>query len=122
MTNVSPSRYHPLLVALHWLVALLVFMALAAGLFLKGLPNEPAKIAPLGIHMAIGLTILLLMAVRLLTRLLTSKPATATAGSVFLDRVGVAVHWLLYLAVFGMALSGLGTSAQAGLADIVFRG
>jgi len=122
MTDSSPSRYHPLLVALHWLIALLVFMALVAGLFLKGLANTPEKIGPLSIHMMIGISILVLVVVRLVVHLLTKKPARATTGNALLDRIGVAVHWLLYLAVFAMALSGLGTSAQAGPADIVFRG
>jgi cytochrome b561 len=121
MSASVPSRYHPLLVGLHWLIALLVFMALAAGIFLKGLPNEATKIGPLSIHMLLGISILVLMLTRFIVRLLTKKPAPATAGNAFLDKVGVAVHWLLYVAVFGMALSGLGTSAQAGLADIVFR-
>jgi cytochrome b561 len=97
-------------------------MALAAGTFLKGQPNDSAKIGPLSIHMLSGITILVLMALRLVVRFATRKPDTATTGFGFLDRVGVAVHWLLYVAVFAMALSGLGTSAQAGLPDIVFSG
>jgi cytochrome b561 len=122
MSDSAPSRYHPLLVLLHWILALLIFMALAAGTFLEGLPNNVAKIGPLSIHMLSGILILVLLVVRLVTRLVTRKPARVTTGYAFLDKVGVAVHWSLYLAVFAMALSGLGTSAQAGLADIVFRG
>lgn len=121
MSEPSPSRYHPALVALHWLVAVLVFMALAAGTYLKGLPNDAAKIGPLSIHMVTGITILVLMATRLVVRALTRKPAPATTGNAFLDAVGVAVHWLLYLVVIAMAVSGLGISAQAGLAEIVLR-
>lgn len=111
----APSRYHPLLVTFHWLVALLVFAALAAGFFLKGLPNEPAKLAPLGIHMTIGRLILFLMIARLVTRFVTRKPAPADTGNPLLNKAAGLVHALLYIAVIAMAVAGLGTAAQAGL-------
>jgi cytochrome b561 len=43
------SRYHPLLVALHWLLAALILAALAVGFFgLAAMPNaDPQKIAGL---------------------------------------------------------------------------
>jgi len=103
------------MVAFHWLIALLVFAALAAGFFIKGLPNEPAKWAPLGIHMRIGQIILFLMITRLIIRLVTKKPAPADTGSPLLNRAAGLVHALLYIAVIAMAIAGMGTAAQAGL-------
>ncbi len=39
--HASPRRYHPALVILHWLLALLVVVALATGTFvLKEMPND----------------------------------------------------------------------------------
>ena len=115
MSNLNPARYHPLLVALHWLVALLIFVALAAGFFLKGLPNEPAKLGPLNIHMTVGQLILFLMIARFITRLITPKPAPADAGHPLLNKLAVLVHWLLYIAAIAMAVAGMGTVAQAGI-------
>jgi cytochrome b561 len=114
-TTETPARYHPLLVVFHWLIALLVFMALAAGFFLKGLPNEPAKLAPLSIHMTIGQLILFLVIARLITRFVTKKPAPADTGNPLLNRAAGLVHALLYVAVIAMAIAGMGTVAQAGL-------
>ena len=111
----APARYHPLLVAFHWLIALLVFTALAAGFYLKGLPNEPAKLAPLSIHMLIGQSILFLMIARLVTRFVTKKPAPADTGNPLLNKAAGLVHALLYVAVIAMAIAGMGTVAQAGL-------
>lgn len=114
-TTEAPARYHPLLVAFHWLIALLVFAALAVGFFLKGLPNEPAKLVPLSIHMTIGQLILFLMIARLVTRFVTKKPAPADTGNPLLNKAAGLVHALLYVAVIAMAIAGMGTVAQAGL-------
>ncbi len=117
-------RYHPLLVALHWLVALLVIIALTFGsLRLTQLPNDsPEKLFALRAHMTIGLVVLLLMVVRLATRFFTTTPPPASTGSALADKLGVATHWSLYVLVFGMVGSGLATANMAGLPDIVFGG
>ena len=115
MSNSTPARYHPLLVALHWLIAILVFAALAAGFFVKGLPNEPAKWVPLGMHMKIGQAILFLMITRLIIHFVTKRPAPADTGNKLLNMAAGLVHALLYVGVIAMAVAGMGTAAQAGL-------
>lgn len=115
MSDSTPTRYHPLLVTFHWLIALLVFSALAAGFFVKGLPNEPAKLAPLGIHMMLGQAILFLMIARLIIRFVTKRPAPADTGNKMLNMAAGLVHALLYVGVIAMAVAGMGTVAQAGL-------
>ncbi len=116
-----PVRYHPILVVIHWLSALLAIAMLAMGLFfLKQMPNNEAKIPLLAIHIAIGITILLLTVVRLLVRFSTKLPSPARSGSAFLDMVGNVTHILLYMGMIAMGLSGLGVASQAGLMDIVF--
>ena len=117
----KPKRYHPLLVALHWLLALLIIFMLMVGLLsLKWMPNNPAKLLPLGFHMATGIIILVLMLVRLGVRIAKPKPAPATAGNRFLDFIGKLTHYALYLFAILMAFSGIGISMQAGLGPIVF--
>lgn len=117
-------RYHPLLVGLHWLLALLILFALAMGTFsLKEIPNaSPEKLFALRGHMIAGVAILALMLVRLGLRLWLPRPAPATTGNRFLDRLGVGVHYGFYLLVILMAASGIATAVQAGLPAIVFGG
>jgi cytochrome b561 len=122
--NTLPSRYHPVLVGLHWLLAALILLALAMGTFvLAEIPNTSAdKIGALRGHMIIGLVIGALMLVRLLVRLRTQRPAAALTGNKALDQLGKIAHAGLYLLVFAMAASGLGTALLAGLPQIVLEG
>jgi cytochrome b561 len=115
MSKTTPERYHPLLVFLHWLIALLVFAALAAGIFLKGLSNTPSKWVPLDIHMTLGTLIMFLMIARLFTRYMTQRPAAVDSGSPLLNTLAGLVHALLYVTVIAMAIAGMGIASQAGL-------
>jgi cytochrome b561 len=118
------TRYHPLLVVLHWLLAAMIIGGLIiGGQILAKMPNvDPGKIFALRVHMGAGAVILVLMLVRLVTRFVSSKPPHATTGNAILDRVGVWTHWALYGLVFLVIASGIGISAFAGLPDIVFFG
>lgn len=118
----KPARYAPLLVILHWLSAFLVIFMLLAGMFsLKQMPNTGAKVPFLAIHMATGITILLLTVLRVLVRLSTQLPPAATSGSPLLDGLARLTHVLLYLGMIGMGLSGMGVASQAGLFESVFQ-
>jgi cytochrome b561 len=117
----KPKRYHPLLVGIHWLSALLVlFMLLAGKLVLVNLPNTEAKIPFLAVHALTGILILVLTVARFIVRLATPRPAPATIGNKFLDIVGQVTHGLLYLGAFGMGISGLGIAVQSGLFQTIF--
>jgi len=116
------KRYHPVLVALHWLLAITIIVMLLAGTFsLEPMLNsDPAKLDVLQIHMSLGLGVLVLMLIRLIVRWRSAHPPLADAGHPLLNRAGVWAHWGLYLLVFAMIGSGIGTSLMAGLPDIVF--
>ncbi len=120
----SPSRYHPTLVVLHWLLAFMVIFSLGMGTFaLTALPNDsPDKLFALGGHMVAGLLILTFMVIRFAVRSFTQKPQPASTGNPLLDKIAVLNHYALYLLVILMAASGIATSVQAGLPDIVFGG
>ena len=118
----SPTRYHPLQVTLHWLIVVLVFAAFVIGKSMSGQPNDTAKLAPLAIHMTIGILTLIVIVVRFVARMKLSKPAYASTGNAFLDWLGKFVHYALYVLVFLMTISGMSLSIQAGLPSIVFFG
>jgi cytochrome b561 len=124
MPNMTPSRYHPALVALHWLIALALLFSIGTGmLVLEEIPNDaPGKIDALRTHMIAGVVILLLMLVRFGLRLGTARPAPATTGTPLLDKLARITHWGFYVLVLLMASTGIATSILAGLPDIVFGG
>jgi cytochrome b561 len=117
------TRYHPLLVALHWLLAFLLIAALFAGFFLLApMPNsDPQKIRVLLVHMVIGMAILALMLVRFVIRMLTSHPEPTTTGYPFLDRIAPVTHYGFYVLVVLMVATGYATAILAGLNRIVFQ-
>lgn len=122
MKKTTPLSYHPVLISMHWLVFLLVISALVLGKYMSTIPNNADKIPFIGIHMLIGLLILLAMTVRLVARLRLPKIPYASTGNKLLDFFGKVVHIGLYLFVFLMAISGISLSTQSGLAQIVFGG
>jgi cytochrome b561 len=118
----SVSRYHPLLVVLHWILAVLIIAALALGaLVMAKMPNgSPMKIEALRSHMIGGAIILVLMLARLALRVSTEHPRPASAGHKLLDRLAFVSHRMLYVVVLGQAFSGLVLALQTGLPWIVF--
>src|SRR5215470_4571872 len=99
------TRYHPVLVIMHWVLAFLITVSLGLGaLILAHLPNsDPMKLAGLRAHMLGGMVILLLMLVRLLVRSVSAHPAPARTGHAPLDRLARVSHRMFYPAVFMMA-------------------
>ena len=115
MTKTTPARYSPLMVTLHWLTVLLIFAAFALGKYASFLPNDDSEVAPLRLHMMLGITTLLVIIIRFIVRMRTPHPAYASTGNAFLDGLGKVVHYALYLFAFLIAASGLSLSMQAGL-------
>jgi cytochrome b561 len=116
----TPTRYHPVHVALHWLMFLLVLMMLGIGKFvMPGVAaDDPQKPFMLQMHAFTGIFIAVLLVVRLVMLFTVKRPAPADAGNGFLNFTAKAVHFLLYLLLIGMAVSGLGMFQQANLPGI----
>src|SRR5215470_9757113 len=117
----APVRYHPILVVLHWGLAVFILAALALGAFkMAPMPNtDPMKSEALRAHMTGGLVILVLMLLRLIARRATLHPPAASAGASALDRLARMSHGSLYLLVITMALSGLAMALQTGILSLI---
>jgi cytochrome b561 len=116
------SHYHPLLVTLHWVLAALIIAELALGFFgLAALSNpDPRNIGILRAHMLGGMLILVLMVIRFVVRVSTSRPAEATTDHQRFDRIAPITHCGFYVGVVLMAGTGFATAIIADLGELVF--
>jgi cytochrome b561 len=116
------SRYHPVLVVLHWVLAALIVAALIVGVWLATTPNEhPWKIEAFMLHMSGGMLIAALTVLRFIVRLRTSKPAPADTAGAIPRRLAQISHYGFDVLVVLMAGTGLTTAIVAGLNRIVFQ-
>jgi cytochrome b561 len=117
----QPKRYHPVHVTLHWLIALGVFFNLYLGIFVFSSRGRGGfQLQP--IHMAVGITILVLLLVRLVLRFTVKRPADATAGHKLFDIIAKVVHYGLYLTVLVVTVLGVTFTSQSGMLQSAFTG
>ena len=108
MSRALASCYQPVLVALHWLVALMIIGLLCLGFFvLADMPNsDPRKLDILVWHMSGGMFVLVLMILRVIIRIWSARPAIATTGSPLFDQLASIAHKSFYVIVFLMIATG----------------
>jgi cytochrome b561 len=113
------SRYSPVAIALHWLLALAIVGALGLGLYMSDLPFSPTRLKLYNWHKWAGVSILLLSALRLLWRLTHRPPADLPMAAVQ-ARLAHLTHGLLYLLFFAVPLTGWAYSSAAGFPIVWF--
>jgi cytochrome b561 len=96
---------------LHWTMAVLILVMLFIGVAMVSSVSDYAQLV--AIHRPIGILILVLVAVRLINRLL-SPPPPLPAMPPLLRFVAHASHWLLYGLMFALPLVGWGMLSAAG--------
>ncbi len=119
MPMTSPTRYTPVAIALHWLLALAIIGAFGVGLYMTGLPFSPARLKLYNWHKWAGVTILALSALRLLWRL-THRPPVDIPMPAWQLRAAHLTHSLLYLFFFAVPLTGWAYSSAAGFPIVWF--
>ncbi len=108
------TRYTRTAIALHWLMALAVIGLLGVGTWMTGLKPSPTKIEVYTWHKWIGLTVLLLVLVRVLWRLRHAPPPLPAGTPAWQRRAAAASHGLLYALLFAMPLTGWLQNSAAG--------
>jgi cytochrome b561 len=105
--NPASGRYANVAIALHWVVALLVIGQLFFGWYLTDVPRGGAGRGTLvNLHKSIGLTIWLLVWVRLGWRWGHRPPPPAPFLAQWQRSAAAATHWALYACLFVMPLAG----------------
>ena len=105
------QRYAGLLIALHWLIALGIVALLALGLYMVGLPKGlPVKATLINLHKSLGLTVFLLVLLRIVARLVLHRPPLPPMPP-WQRAAARTTQGLLYVGMVAMPLAGyLGSS------------
>jgi cytochrome b561 len=111
----SASRYTRTAVVLHWLVAALVVGQFTLGWAMQQIAKQPAgpRAFAFNVHKSVGLTILLLMALRIAWRMAHRPPALIGLAA-WEERLARANHYALYAALIVLPLTGYLGSAFSG--------
>lgn len=104
--HTEEGRYSPVGVAFHWVMAALVLFQLAWGFYIGFMGVGGDKLAAYQVHSAVGLPILILALGRLGWRLLIPGPINDADKQGAKTVIAHAIHYLFYLAFFGLPLSG----------------
>jgi cytochrome b561 len=92
---------------LHWLVVIAVFAQLVLGFSYAGLPSDSAMWRQLfPIHTTLGLSIGLVMLLRLGWRLVNPVPLLPETLKSWQKSLARVTHWLLYLLLIGLPIGG----------------
>lgn len=113
------QTYNGPAIALHWLVALLIVSAFPLGLYMTGLELSPTKLKLYSYHKWLGVTVLGLVAVRLIWRLVRGVPAAAPAPA-WQQKTAALNHALLYVLMFAVPLTGWLMSSAKGFPVVYF--
>ena len=113
-------RYSAPAIVLHWLMALLIFAGFPLGLTMVDLPLSPDKLKLYSYHKWIGVTLLMLVAVRLSWRLAHTPPPLPASVAAWQRRASAIVHGLLYLLMIAIPLSGWLMSSAKGFQTVWF--
>lgn len=98
----------------HWVIVVLVVVMAYLGLTMTDLPNGPDKIGVYALHKSIGMTILGLVALRLLWRLFDGTPDTLPGTPTWQARTATYTHIGLYALLVAVPLSGWVLNSAAG--------
>jgi cytochrome b561 len=109
---VSGERYTWPAIALHWAIAALILYMLWLGWSLEDIPkNTPERAFYVNLHKSIGVTILVLVLLRIVWRFMHRPPALPATMAGWQTRVANITHWLLYACILIQPLSGYIASA-----------
>lgn len=106
--------------ALHWLIAIMILGMLGLGFYMHDLPLSPEKLKLYSWHKWAGVTIFLLVIVRLAWRVTHQPPPLPSSIPRLQQWLAHAIHVVLYVLMFGIPLSGWLMSSAKGFQTVWF--
>jgi cytochrome b561 len=121
MWKSTPERYGRTAILIHWTSALVIIGLMIAGIVAADMTDPAAKALILRIHVPLGIVVMLLTFARIAWWLFVDTKPKDVRGVPRVQSIAAkTVHSLLYVAVFGLAGSGIGMIYMSGAGDILF--
>ncbi|TYQ07131.1 UNVERIFIED_ORG: cytochrome b561 [Zoogloea ramigera] len=116
------QRYTKTAMLLHWLIAVMIIAAFFLGLTMVAIPGfSPTKLKYFSWHKWIGVTVLALVAIRLLWRLSHKPPAALASIPPLQHKLAEGMHYLLYFLMFAAPISGYLYGSAAGVPVVYLK-
>lgn len=118
------KQYTGVAIGLHWLIAIVIISMLAVGKYMTQLDeNDPVRYALTQWHKSFGISVLLLSVFRILWRLAHKSPPLPTAMPAWEKFVAGLTHYLFYLLIIGIPLSGwvMVSASPLNLPTVLFK-
>ena len=100
---------------LHWTIAILIVLIGIVGLVMGELPRSPKYFWVYTAHKSMGITVLVLMLLRLAWRLYAGAPAPVPGTPKWQAALASTTHWALYALALAIPLSGWLYDSASGL-------
>jgi cytochrome b561 len=120
---VPRERYNAVAIVLHWTMAAGIVTLIGMGLVMAHAKLPPARLFSLyQLHKSIGITILLAAGLRLAWRFTHRPPALPDDMPAVERAAATGAHWLLYLMLFALPLSGwaLVSASPLGIPTVLY--
>lgn len=119
--NPSLQRYTGVAIALHWLIAAAILGTFLLGQYMTNLQLSPAKLKLYSYHKWIGVTIFLLVLVRIAWRLAHRPPLPPASMPAWQHSAASIAHFFLYALTLAIPVSGWLMSSASGF-QVVYLG
>ncbi|MEN9889576.1 MAG: hypothetical protein RL559_1613 [Pseudomonadota bacterium] len=114
------TTYTPVAKGLHWLMAVLILGLLALGIYMHELPLSPQKLTLYAWHKWVGVTVFLLVWLRLAWRVTHRPPALPENMAAPMRLAAHAGHAALYVLMIAIPLTGWLMSSAKGFQTVWF--
>lgn len=116
----TTDKYGIMAKLFHWPMAIIMMGLIILGLYMSALDPSPDKYELYGLHKSFGLLILWMVGLRILWRFYTKPPQTHKNHQKWERTLAKIVHFVLYVSMIGMPLTGWLMSSAGGHAVSFF--
>ena len=107
MTNTVHDRYPLSAIVIHWVIALLIIGLMALGYYMVEIPrNTPERAYFFNVHKSLGMIAAVLIAVQIVRHFTDPPPPLPGSMPAWEIKASLTAHWVLYLLMIAVPLSG----------------